>query len=68
VLPAEAARRWKVLPFRVDTGLLHVAVADVPSLELTRELSGLSALEIRYCLVRPAEFAQLSREYLPPAA
>ena len=65
--PAEAARRWKVLPYRVETGRLHVAMADVPSPELTRELAGLSALEIRYRLVRPAEFARLSREYLPPA-
>jgi adsorption protein B len=67
-LPAEAARRWKVLPFRVETGHLHVAIADVPSGELTRELAGLSELEIRYRLVRPAEFARLAREYLPPLA
>jgi adsorption protein B len=66
-LPAEAVRRWKVLPYRVATGRLHVATAEVPSPELTRELASLSALEIRYCLVRPAEFARLAREYLPPA-
>jgi hypothetical protein len=35
---------------------------------LIRELAGLSALEIRYRLVRPEEFAGLAREYLPPAA
>jgi hypothetical protein len=62
------ARRWKVLPLSLETGQLHVAIADVPSPELTRELAGLSTLEIRYRLVRPAEFARLSREYLPPAA
>jgi hypothetical protein len=67
-LPAEAARRWKVLPFLVESGHLHVAVADVPSAELTRELAGLSALEIRYRLVRPAELARLVRAYLPQAA
>ena len=67
-LPAEASRKWKVLPFRVETGRLHVAVTDVPSQELTRELAGLSALEIRYRLVRPAEFARLADAYLPPAA
>ena len=66
-LPAEAARRWKVLPFRVAAGQLHVAIADVPSRELTRELASLSSLEISFRLVRPAEFAQLSREYLPSA-
>jgi len=66
-LPAEAARRWSALPYRVEAGRLHVAVADVPSPELMRELGGLSALEIRYRLVRPAQFAQLSREYLSKA-
>ena len=67
VLPAEAARRWKVLPFRVESGHLDVAVADVPSSELTRELAGLSALKIRYRLVLPSVFAQLTLEYLPSA-
>jgi hypothetical protein len=52
----------------VETGQLHVAVADVPSQEAMRELAGLSALEIRYRLVRPAEFARLVREYLPLTA
>jgi adsorption protein B len=66
-LPAEAVRRWKVLPYRVETGRLHVVTADVPSLELTRALGSLSALEIRYRLVRPGEFAKLLREYIPPA-
>jgi adsorption protein B len=67
VLPAETSRRWKVLPFHVEKGHLHVATADVPSPELTRELAGLSALEICYCLVRPAEFERLARAYLPQA-
>jgi bacteriophage N4 adsorption protein B len=67
-IPAEAARRWNVLPYRVETGYLHVAVADVPSRELTRELASLTALEIHYRLVRPSEFARLARTYLPPAA
>jgi hypothetical protein len=35
---------------------------------LARELATLSALEIRYRLVRPAQFAQLAGEYLPPVA
>jgi adsorption protein B len=66
-LPAEASRRWRVLPYRVETGHLHVAVADVPSRELTRELAGLSALEIRYRLLRPEELDRLAVEYLPAA-
>ena len=67
VLPAEASRRWKVLPYRVETGHLHVAVSEVPSGEAMREVAELSALEISYRLVRPTEFARLIREYLPRA-
>jgi hypothetical protein len=67
-LPAEVARRWNVLPYRLEAGRLYVAVADVPSRELTRELARLSALEIRYHLVEPRQFAQLAGEYLPPTA
>ena len=65
ILPAEVARRWSVLPFRVETGQLHVAVADVPPPGLTKDLARFSSLEIRYRLVRPTEFARLEREYLP---
>ena len=68
ILPAEVARRWSVLPFRVETGQLHVAIADVPPPGLTRELARFSSLEIRYRLVRPTEFARLEREYLPRTA
>jgi bacteriophage N4 adsorption protein B len=68
LLPADASRRWKVLPFRVETGQLHVATADVPTQESINELAKLSALEIRYRLVRPVEFARLAGQYLPLAA
>jgi hypothetical protein len=68
VIPAEILRRWKVLPFRVEEGHLHVATADIPSAELTRELASLSALEIRYRLVRPVEFDRIARAYLWRAA
>ena len=63
LLPAEDSRRWHVLPFRVESGRLHVAVTEVPSSEVTREVAGLSALEIRYRLVSPVEFARLAREF-----
>lgn len=66
ILPVRTSRRWSVLPYRVVSGVLHVATADVPSAKLTRELSGFSSLEIRYRLVRPRELAELTREYLPP--
>lgn len=65
VLPAAAARRWKVVPYRVTVGQLQVLTTELPSEEMTRELAGLSDLEIRFRLVLPAEFDALAREYLP---
>jgi adsorption protein B len=64
-LPAAMARRWKVMPYRVDAGQLHVVTADVPSEALIRELNRLSELELRFHLIRPHEFDDLAREYLP---
>jgi adsorption protein B len=68
IFPVETARRWKIVPYRVESGQVHVAVGDLPSRELTRKLAGLSTLTLRFSLVRPAQFAQLSREYFPPDA
>jgi bacteriophage N4 adsorption protein B len=65
--PAAATRRWNILPYRVETGTLHVATADIPSGELARELRRFSALEIRYHLVPPSQLSELAREYLPYA-
>ena len=68
VLPVEAVRRWKVLPYRVEMGRLHVVTAEVPTEATDRELAGFSALEIRYRLVRPGEFERLAGEYLPSSS
>jgi adsorption protein B len=69
-LPAATALRWKVMPFRVDAGQLHLVTADVPSDAMVRELNRLSELELRFHLIRPNEFQDLAREYLsaPPSA
>ena len=70
VLPAATALRWKVMPFRVDAGQLHLVTADVPSDAMVRELNRFSDLELRFQLIRPNEFEELAREYLlaPPSA
>jgi adsorption protein B len=65
VLPAEAVRRWKVMPYRVTVGQLHLLTPDVPSEQLTRELASYSRLEVRFRLVRPREFEAIARQYLP---
>lgn len=66
-LPVEAARRWNVLPYRVHLGQLHLITPEPPTIEMAEELAALSTLELRFRLVRPAEFQRLSREYLPLA-
>jgi len=63
-LPAETVRRWSVLPYRVDFGQLHLATPEVPSPRMTRELAALCPLELRFRLVRPAEFERLCGRYL----
>ena len=68
VLPAAVALRWKVMPYRVDAGQLHIVTADVPSEAMIRELSRLSELELRFHLVRPNEFENLAKKYLPALA
>jgi adsorption protein B len=64
-LPAAAARHWHVLPFRINSGQLHLLTADLPSREMAAALAGVSALEIRFRLVRPSELELLTAEFLP---
>ncbi|HEY1338903.1 MAG TPA: glycosyl transferase family protein [Bryobacteraceae bacterium] len=66
-LPAEAARRWRVLPYCVHVGRIDMVTPDLPSPEMLRELSIFSEREVRFRLVRPREFEALAREYLPVA-
>jgi adsorption protein B len=66
VIPAETARRWKVMPYRVDPEHLHMVTAEVPSEDLCQALAEHSALDIRFRLVKPREFDEMAREYLPP--
>lgn len=63
--PAEVSRRWQVLPFKVVAGSLHVAASEPPTDEMHRELSTFSSMEIRFQLVTPTEYKELTEEYLP---
>jgi hypothetical protein len=67
-LPAAAMRRWRVMPYRVDLGQLHLATAEVPSEEMTRDLASFSSLELRFHLVQPREFEDLVEDYWPKGA
>lgn len=64
-LPASVSRKWRVLPFKVDSGRLWVAGPELPSDEMTRDLSRFSRLEIEFHLVTPTDFERLERDYLP---
>ena len=59
-LPGETVRRWKVLPYRVQDGQLHVATTEVPSPEMTQALASIAALDLHFRLVRPGDFAALA--------
>jgi hypothetical protein len=64
-IPAELARRWKVLPFRVVAGQLYVASPEVPGEQMMKELKEFWPLGMRFHLVNPRAFKQLMEEYLP---
>ncbi|MGH9658067.1 MAG: glycosyl transferase family protein, partial [Bryobacteraceae bacterium] len=63
-LPAEVARKWKVLPFRISEGQLFLAGPELPTDEMHEDLRRFSRLEIRFQLVTPSEFAELERVLL----
>ena len=62
-LPLAAVRRWKVMPYRIDFGQLHLVTPDVPTEEMARELGSYCALELRFRMIRPAEFERLTERY-----
>ncbi len=62
-LPLEVARRWKVLPYRVHLGQLHLMTTELPSEAMTRALASHSTLELRFRLVRPGDYNRLAWEY-----
>jgi bacteriophage N4 adsorption protein B len=63
-IPEQLARQWKVLPFRVAEGNLDLASPDLPSVELAAALRSFTALEIRFHLVTPRNFATLAEALL----
>ena len=66
-LPVAIATKWRVLPFRVDSGELFLAGPELPSEEMTREVGRFSRLTIRYHLVTPHEYDRMAKAYLPAA-
>ena len=63
-LPAETIHRFRVLPYRVDFGQLHLLTPEVPYPQMTRELATLCPLDLRFRMVRPLEFERLCQRFL----
>jgi adsorption protein B len=65
-IPADLARRCKVLPFRVVAGQLYIATQEVPTEQILSQVRVFWPLEVRFRLVNPRAFKELIDEYLPP--
>jgi len=63
-LPADLAKRLRVLPFRIAGGELYVAGSEVPDEQMHSDIRNFTSLEIRFQLVTPSEFAELEEMYL----
>jgi adsorption protein B len=62
-LPAQLAEKWKVLPFRIQSGELHVAATDIPGDRVEMEIRNHTSLDIRFHLITPADFRVLEQQF-----
>ncbi len=60
-LPERVIREWRVLPFRVDEGALYVAGPNAPSAEMNEALRRFTSLEVRFHLMTPTKFEELTK-------
>jgi adsorption protein B len=60
-LPAGIARTWKVVPFRIADGEIHLATPEPPAAALTALLREYTSLQIRFHLITPTAFRELGR-------
>jgi hypothetical protein len=63
-LPEHVVREWGVLPFRVDEGSLFIASAKLPTAQMSSSLRSFTALELRFHLITPTEFENLTTALL----
>lgn len=63
-LPENVMKKWRVLPFRVTDGNLWIASPEPPTSEATAALLSFTALEIRFHLITPSKFEELTRALL----
>jgi bacteriophage N4 adsorption protein B len=58
-LPAGIARECRVLPFRVEYASLCLAVPEVPTDQMRKQLRRYTMLDLRFHLVTPTDFNEL---------
>jgi bacteriophage N4 adsorption protein B len=63
-LPSKVIRDWRMLPFKVEMGNLFLAGPEFPTDEMRKDLRRFTSLEIRFQLITPANFAELTKEFL----
>ncbi|HYL73093.1 MAG TPA: glycosyl transferase family protein [Bryobacteraceae bacterium] len=63
-LPRHVVRDWRVVPFRIATGSLFLASPEIPTDELSRTLRGFTRLSLRFHLVTPGNFEELTAALL----
>jgi adsorption protein B len=64
VLPEHVVRQCGVLPFRVEQGSLFLASAKLPTEEMSTTVRRFTGLEIRFHLVTPTKFENLTATLL----
>lgn len=61
-IPLREASTWRVVPFRIGEGVLHIAGAAVPSDEMMTDLRRFTRLEIHFYLISTREYEELQLE------
>jgi adsorption protein B len=59
-LPRQVIRDWHVLPFRIFAGSMFLASPEIPTDEMSRILRGFTRLSLRFHLVTPRNFDELT--------
>ena len=63
-LPRKVVWKWKILPYRIAEGNMYLASPEIPTDELSDALRGFTRMTLRFQLVTPANFAELTRALL----
>jgi adsorption protein B len=63
-LPLAVAEKWHVVPFRIAAGELYLAGSELPGEEMRLDVRCFSSLDIRYHLVTPTEFREMTERCL----